>query len=159
VEREGYTPLLTLSSPDRFARWIPGEIRPRRRCLEEIAALVHPEIRPVSKASIIDWQDDVPVVELQSLGIRVEPGIDSFQSTLPVGNFLLAADRILAKAEALLAEAGKRIENGFVPPEPFALAPMASDRGTRFGCSRSFEAIFPVFSVRDCRQCYGFRRL
>jgi hypothetical protein len=49
----------------------------------------------------------------------------SFQSTLPVGNFLnflLAADRILAKAEALLAEAGKRIENGFVPPEPFTLA-------------------------------------
>jgi hypothetical protein len=63
-----------------------------------------------------------PVVELQSLEIRVEPGIDSFQSTLPVGNFLLAADRILAKAEALLAEAGKRIENGFVPPEPFTLA-------------------------------------
>ena len=63
-----------------------------------------------------------PVVELQSPEIRVEPGIGSFQSTLPISNFLLAAERILAKSEALLAEAGKRIENGFVPPEPFTLA-------------------------------------
>ncbi len=77
--------------------------------LEEIAALVHPEIRPTCKASIIDVaRMTTPVVELQSLEIRVEPGLDSFQSTLPAGNFLLGAERILAKTEALLTEAGKR---------------------------------------------------
>jgi hypothetical protein len=91
--------------------------------VEQIAALVHPEIRPICRASIIEVAGmTTPVVELRSLEIRVEPGIDSFQSTLPISNFLLAAERILAKSEALLAEAGKRIENGFVPPEPFTLA-------------------------------------
>jgi hypothetical protein len=98
-----------------------------------------------------------PVVELQSLEIRVEPGIDSFQSTLPVGNFLLAADRILAKAEALLAEAGKRIENGFVPPEPFTLAQWQATVAQGSVAAAAWGNLSHLFGP-DCRQCDDFRR-
>jgi hypothetical protein len=91
-----------------------------KAALDQIMRLVHPEGRVRAKATCADlaWMTTA-VVEVQPL--RIPTLSDHFTVPNPA-DVLRLAEQSLAKSEALLAEAGKRIENGYRPPEPFTLA-------------------------------------
>lgn len=94
-----------------------------RDASSRIAAMLHPSVRAISGASIGEVAAlATEVIDLAPLAVRVDPMASMLNNQLPPENIQRDAERALPKVEALLAEAGKRIENGFVPPKPFALA-------------------------------------
>jgi hypothetical protein len=94
-----------------------------RDASSRIAAMLHPSVRAIPDASIKEVAGlATEVIDLQPLAIRVEPGAIMFNSTLPAENIQRGAERSLPKAEPLLTEAAKHLENGFQPPAAFDLS-------------------------------------
>jgi hypothetical protein len=117
-----------------------------RDASSRIAAILHPSVRAISDASIKEVAGlATEVIDLQPLAIRVEPGVTMLNSTLPPENIEREAERALPKAEPLLLEAAKHLENGFQPPAAFNLEICRESKSCR--CGRSLKPP-PAFSVR-----------
>ena len=97
-----------------------------------IAAMLHPSVRTISGTSISEVAAlATEVIDLAPLAVRVDTMASLLNNQLPPENIQRDAERALPKVEALLVEAAKATENGFVPPKPFSLvqeqSPVAQD--------------------------------
>jgi hypothetical protein len=89
-----------------------------------------------------------PVVELQSLEIRVEPGIDSFQSTLPVRQFSVGGrPKSWRKPKRYSPRPANASKTASSHPSR-SLWPNGKRPWHKVRLQPQLEAIFPVFSVR-----------
>jgi hypothetical protein len=87
-----------------------------------IAVTLHPKVRQISGASIAEVAAlSTEVVDFEPLAVRVDPMASMINNQLPSENIIRDAERSLPKAEPLLAEAAKHLENGFVPPQAFGM--------------------------------------
>jgi hypothetical protein len=93
-----------------------------RDAADRIAGMLHPSVRQIAGASVAEVaQMDEAVVNIAAFAINPEPGIAGFDSVLPPENIIRAAEQSLPKAEPLLDQAAKHLENGFAPPQAFSL--------------------------------------
>lgn len=94
---------------------------------------VHPAVRIISGLSIAQVAAlATEVVDFEQLALRIDPMAAMLNNPFPenTDNDVLVlwkstereADRAVPKADPLLAEAAKHVENGFVPPLAFDLA-------------------------------------
>lgn len=87
-----------------------------------IATTLHPKVRQISGASIAEIAAlSTEVVDFESLAVRGDPMASMHNNQLPPDAIQRDAERALPKAEPLLAEAAKHLDDGFVPPVVFSL--------------------------------------
>jgi hypothetical protein len=85
-----------------------------------IASMIHPSVRQISDASISEVAAlAIEVVDFEPLAVRRDPMSSMHNNQLPPDAIQRDAERAVPKADALLAEAGRQLENGFVPPPAF----------------------------------------
>jgi hypothetical protein len=90
-----------------------------RAAMERILSSVHPDVRVRAKSTCSDvaWL----TTEVIDAGPFRIPTLSDFM-TIPSPEFVLRhAEQSLARSDALLSEASKRVESGFVPPEVFTM--------------------------------------
>jgi hypothetical protein len=93
-----------------------------RAAAARITAMLHPSARQIAGASVAEVaQLDEAVVNIGAFAVNPEPGITGFDNLLPAENIVRAAEQSLPKADPLLDEAAKHLENGFVLPQAFSL--------------------------------------
>jgi hypothetical protein len=90
-----------------------------KAALEHILSLVHPELRVRAKATCVDvaWLT-ASVVDAGPLRI---PTLSDYATISTPDDVSRIAEQSLAKVDALLAEAAKHLEAGFVPPAAFSV--------------------------------------
>ncbi len=87
-----------------------------------VTAMLHPSVRIVSGGAIDQIAArTIEVVDFEPLAVRCDPMASFPNNALPPDAIQRDAERVLPIANALLAEAGRRVENGFVPPAAFSL--------------------------------------